>query len=86
MHDVLIESVHLSLKKAPMRRLAPEAQNLIQLYWNYFIQLAKCTHLRIGGFDEEPVKLHRYALDYFVIAEVCRQLFLVIKDNLPQED
>ena len=31
-HDVLIESVHLALKKASMPRLSSEAQKLIQHY------------------------------------------------------
>ena len=26
----------------------------------------------------------RYALDYFVLAKVCGQMFSVIKDNLPE--
>ena len=55
-HDVLIESVHLSLKKAPMLRLSLEAQKLIQNYGSYFIQFPKFTYLRVGGFEEEPVK------------------------------
>ena len=42
--------------------------------------------MRVGEFEEELVKLPRYALDFFVLAKVCRQLFLVIKDNLPQEN
>ena len=43
-------------------------------------------YLRIGGFDDEPMKLPWYALDCFVLAKLCRQLFSIIKDNLPKED
>lgn len=64
-HDVLIESVHLNLKKVLTSRISPEAQRLIQTYGIYFIQFPKFTYLRIGGFEEEPVKLPRYALDCF---------------------
>ena len=84
-HDVLIESVHLSLKKAPMPRLSLEAQKLIENYGSYIIQFPKFTYLRVVGFEEEPMKLPCYALDCFVLAEVCRQLFSVIKDNFLQE-
>ncbi len=44
------------------------------------------VHLHKGrGFEEEPLKLPRYALDCFVLAKVCRQMFSMIKDNLPEE-
>ena len=82
-HDVLIENMHLSLKKAPMSRLSSEAQKLVQQYGSYFIQFPKFTYLRVGGFEDEPMKLPQYALDYFVLAKVCRQFFSIIKDNLP---
>lgn len=82
-HDVLIESVHLTLKKAPMPRISQEAQRLIQTFGIFFIHFPKFTYLSIGGFEEELVKLPRYDLDCFVIAKICRQLFPVIKDNLP---
>ena len=72
MHDVLIESMHLSLKNAPKSRLSSEAHNLIQIYGSYFIQFPKFICLRVGGFEEEPMKLPRYALDCFIIVEVCR--------------
>ena len=85
-HDVFIEEVHLVLKKTPMPRLSPEAQRLVQQYGSYFIQFPRFTYLRIGGFEEEPLKLPRYALDCFVLAEICRQSFIVIKDKLPQEN
>ena len=63
MHDVLIESVHLNLRKALMARISPEAQKIIQMYMSYFIQFPKFTYLWIGGFEEELVKLRQYALD-----------------------
>jgi hypothetical protein len=85
-HDVLIESVYVTLKKAPMPRLSSEAQKLIQKYESYFIQLPKFTYLRVGGFEDEPLNLSLYALDCFILAELCRKLFSVVKDNLPQED
>ena len=56
-HDVLIENVHVSLKKAPMPRLSSKAQKLVQQYGGYFIQFPKLTYLRIGGFEDEPMKL-----------------------------
>ena len=84
-HDVLIESMYSILKKAPMPRLSSGAQKLIRNYGSYFIQFPKFTYLRVGGFEDELVKLPRYALDCFVLAKLCRQLFSVIKDNLPQE-
>ena len=84
--DILIESVYLSLKKAPMPRLSSEAQKLVQQYESYFIQFFKFTYLRKGGFEDEPMKLPRYALDCFILAEICRRLFSIIKDNLPQEN
>lgn len=68
-----------------MPRISLEAQTLIQMYGIYFIQFPKFTYLGIGGFKEEPVRLSRYALECFIIAKICRQLFLMIKDNLPQE-
>lgn len=71
-HDALIESLHLNLKKAPMPRISLEAQKLIQTYKNFFIQFPMFTYLRVGRFEEELVKLPRYALDCFVIAEICR--------------
>ena len=71
-HDVLIESVHLALKKAPMPRLSLQAQKLIQNYGSYFIQFPKFTYLRVGGFKEELMKQPRYALDCFILAEVYR--------------
>ena len=43
-------------------------------------------YLRISGFGDEPMKLPRYAVDYFVLAKICRKLFSVIKYNLPLED
>ena len=85
-HDVLIESVHLTLKKVPMPRLSLEAQKLIKNYGSYFIKFPRFTYLRVGGFEDESVKLPCYALDCLVLVEVCRQLFLLIKDNLPQEN
>ena len=49
-----------------------EAQKLVQIYGIHLIQFPRFTYIRIGGFEEEPMKLPQYALDYFVIAEVCR--------------
>lgn len=69
-----------------MPRLSSEAQKMIQNYGSYFIQFSKFTCLRVRGFEDEPMKLPRYALDYFILAKVCRQLFLVINNNLPQEN
>ena len=42
--------------------------------------------MRIGGFEEEPTKLPRYALDYFILVEICRKFFSITEDNSPQED
>ena len=82
-HDVLMENVYVSLKKVLMPRLSPEAQRLIQQYKSYFIQFPKFTYLRKGRFEEVPTKLPRYALDYFILVKICKQLFSIIKDNLP---
>jgi hypothetical protein len=76
----------MSLRKTQMPRLSSEAQVLIQQYGSFFIQFPRFTYLRIGGFDDEPLRLPRYALDCFILAELCRQLFSVIKDNFPQKD
>ena len=69
-----------------MVRLSPKAQRLVQQYGSFFIQFPRFTYLIIGGFDDEPTKLSRYALDCFVLVELCRQLFSIVKDNLPQQD
>ena len=85
-HDVLFENVYMSLKRTQMSRLSPEAKRLVQQYGSFFIQFSRFTYLRIGGFDDEPTKLPQYALDCFALAELCRQLFSIIKDKLPQQD
>lgn len=84
-HHVFLGNVHLSLVKEPMQRVSPEAQRLIWNYGIFYIQFPRFTYLRVGGFKEEPIKLPRYALDYFMIAEICRKIFSVIQDNLPEE-
>ena len=83
-HDVLIESVHLALKKESMPRLSLEAKKLIHNHGSYFIQFPKFTYLRVGGFEDKKMKLPRYALDCFILAKLCRQIFSIIKENLPQ--
>lgn len=85
-HDLLMENAFMSLNNMSMPKLSPKAQRLIQPYGSYFIHFPWFTYLRIGGFKEEPTKFPWYALDCFVLAEICRQLFSVLKDNLPQED
>ena len=35
---------------------------------------------------KKNLKFPWYALDYFVLAEICSQFFSIIKDNLPQEN
>ena len=67
-----------------MPKISPEAQRLVQKYGSYFIQFPRFTYPRIGGF--EPMKLPWYAMDYFFLAKLYKQLFSIVKDNLPQED
>lgn len=69
-----------------MLRLLPKAQKLVLQYGSFFIQFPRFTYFKIGGFDDEPMKLPQYALDCFVLAELCRQLFSVVKDNLPKQN
>ena len=45
---------------------------VLQQYGSYFIQFPRFTYLKIGGFEDEPMKFLRYALDYFILAELCR--------------
>jgi len=71
-HDVLMENMYVSLMKAPMPRLSPKAQRLIQKYKSYFIQLLKFSYMRIGRFEEQPTNLLQYALDCFVLVEICK--------------
>ena len=73
-HDVLIESVHLSLKKINMPKLSSEAHKLVQQYGICFKKIHKFTYLRVGGFKDEPMKLPQYALDCFILAKISKQL------------
>lgn len=84
-HDILFENIYLALEGVQMPRLSSESLKLVQYYGSSFIQFPRFTYLRVERFEEEPVRLPRYALDCFILAELCRQLSAVIKDNLPQD-
>lgn len=86
MHDVLIGNVYLALRGVQMSCLSLESLRIVQHYRSSFIQFPRFTYLRVEGFEDEPVKLPRYALDCFILAELCRQIFSIIKDNLPREN
>lgn len=44
-----------------------------------FIQFPNFTYIKIGGFEEEPMKLPRHTLDYFVLDKIYRKLGVVVK-------
>lgn len=67
-----------------MQRMSLEAQNLVQNYGSFYIQFPRFSYIKIWGFEEEPLRLLRYVLDYFFLAEVCRNFFSMIQDNLPE--
>lgn len=56
------------------KRLSDKAMQLISTYGNFFIQFPRFTYLRVGGFEEEPYRLPRYAFDRQISMEICRQL------------
>lgn len=78
-HDVFTRRMFAKLIGNLERRISEEGQQLIRVYESYYIQYPHFTYLRVGGFEEEPMKLPRYAFDCFVLAELCRKLAHVIK-------
>lgn len=60
-------------------RMSSEALKLVSTYGSCFIQFPRFICIRIGGFEDEPFKLPKYALDSYVLLEVCRQLAHVDK-------
>jgi len=39
----------------------------------------------VGGFEEEPLKLPRFSLDCFILAEVYHQLVVVTLNFFPKD-
>lgn len=51
----------------------------IGIYGSFFIQFVQFTYIRVGGFQGEPFRLPRYALDSYVLIEVSSQLAYIDK-------
>ena len=71
-HDVFYGKLCFELKIPLEHRLSPESQKLIQSFSSLYIQFPKFTYLRVGDFNEEPIHLPKFTLDYFFLAEVAQ--------------
>lgn len=78
-HNVFLDKLCFELASIAEKRVSLEALQLTQIYGSMFIQFAKLTYLRIRGFGEEPLRLPRFSMDFFILVEICWQLVVVTK-------
>ena len=51
----------------------------IQVYGCFYIQFPKFTHIKMGGYLDETLKLPHYFLDPIILSKMCRQIVSVVE-------
>lgn len=77
--NVFVGRLTFELQGDLNNRMSPGALKLVTTYGSCFIQFPRFTYIRIGGFEDEPFRLPKYALDSYVLLEVSRHLAHVDK-------
>lgn len=85
-HDVFVGRLSIELKGNVNQHMSKEAKQLVSSYGSYFIHFPQFTFVRVGVFESEPMKLPRYALDQFVLIEICRLLGHIDKKTVGKKD
>ena len=84
-HDVFSKKLCFNMKSSLYHRLSLESQRIIQSFGSLYIQFPRFTHLRVGGFDEEPIDLPKFSLHCFVLEKVAQKLVIVINKFLAKD-
>lgn len=76
-NDAFLMGMVRKLEGNPSLRISCDSATFVMKFGSFYTQFDRFTYLRIGGFEEAPLKLPRFPSDYIVFLEVCRQMVVV---------